>query len=139
MAPSPGYGYYPLVAALWLIGAIGVSWLIVANTEAAFTPTAANTVTWRTPPPVGKPAPPITGATPCEELQDRSSCLDPVLYALDNALPGALATGQAAMWTANGAEGVNVWIPYTLGGLKIASWIFVALLLAGVTGLLRKT
>jgi hypothetical protein len=61
------------------------------------------------------------------------------LYAFDNALPGTLATGQAAQWTANGAQGWNMWIPYTLGGLKIASWILVALLLAGVTGLLRKT
>ena len=42
-------------------------------------------------------------------------------------------------WTANGAKGWNTWIPYTLGGLKITSWILVALLLAGVTGLLRKT
>jgi hypothetical protein len=60
------------------------------------------------------------------------------LYAFDNALPGE-SIGQAAQWTANGAQGVNSWIPYTLGGLKIASWILVALLLAGVTGLLRKT
>jgi hypothetical protein len=65
--------------------------------------------------------------------------LNPVLYAFDNALPGTLATGQAAQWTANGAQGPNVWVPYVLGFLKIASWIFVALLLAGVTGLLRKT
>jgi len=36
------HGYYPLIAALWLVGAIFVSWLIIANTQAAFTPTAAN-------------------------------------------------------------------------------------------------
>jgi hypothetical protein len=53
--------------------------------------------------------------------------------------PRRPATGQAAQWTANGAQGKYVWVPYTLGGLKIASWILVGLLLAGVTGLLRKT
>ena len=134
-----GHGYYPLIAAVWLILAIVASGIIVATNPAVFTPTATNKAAWKTPPPVGQPAPPITGATPCEDLQDRSSCLNPVLYAFDNALPGTLATGQAAQWTANGAQGWNTWIPYTLGGLKIASWILVALLLAGVTGLLRKT
>jgi hypothetical protein len=134
-----GHGYYPLIAAVWLILAIVASGIIVAANPAVFTPTAANKAAWKAPPPIGQSAPPITGATPCVELQDRSSCLNPVLYAFDNALPGTLATGQAAQWTANGAQGWNTWIPYTLGGLKIASWILVALLLAGVTGLLRKT
>jgi hypothetical protein len=134
-----GHGYYPLIAAVWLILAIVASGIIVTANAGIFTPTATNKAAWKTPPPAGQPAPPITGATPCQDLQDRSSCLNPVLYAFDNALPGTLATGQAAQWTANGAQGWNTWIPYTLGGLKIASWILVALLLAGVTGLLRKT
>jgi hypothetical protein len=134
-----GHGYYPLIAAVWLILAIAASGIIVATNAAVVTPTAANKAAWKTPPPAGQPAPPITGATSCDELQDRSTCLNPVLYAFDNALPGTLATGQAAQWTANGARGANAWIPYALGGLKIASWILVALLLAGVTGLLRKT
>jgi hypothetical protein len=38
-----------------------------------------------------------------------------------NALPGALATRQAAQWTANGARGFDNWIPYTRGGLMPAS------------------
>ena len=134
-----GHGYYPLIAAGWLLLAIVASGMIVATNEGVFTPTATNKAGWKTPPPTGQQAPPITGATPCAELQDRSSCLNPVLYAFDNALPGTLATGQAAQWTANGASDWDMWIPYTLGGLKITSWIFVALLLAGVTGLLRKT
>jgi hypothetical protein len=134
-----GHGYYPLIAAVWLIIAIVLSGIIVNTNAAVFTPTAANKAAWKTPPPVDQPAAPITGATPCDELQDRSSCLNPVLYAFDNALPGTLATGQAAQWTANGTQGSNTWIPYTLGALKLFSWILVALLLAGVTGLLRKT
>jgi hypothetical protein len=134
-----GHGYYPLIAAVWLILAIVFSGIIVAANPAVFTPTATNKAAWKTLPPASQPAPPITGAAPCVALQDRSNCLNPVLYAFDNALPGTLATGQAAQWTANGAQGWNMWIPYTLGGLKIVSWILVAFLLAGVTGLLRKT
>jgi hypothetical protein len=133
-----GHGYSPLRAAGWLILAIVVSGIIVAANAAAFTPAATNAAS-KTLPPAGQPARPINGATPCAQLPDRSSCLDPVLYAFDNALPGMLATGQAAQWTANGARGWNAWIPYALGGLKIASWILAVLLAAGVTGLLRKT
>jgi hypothetical protein len=134
-----GHGYYPLIAALWLILVIVASALIVHTNAVVFTPTVTNKAAWKTLPPLNQPTPPITGATLCRDLQDRSSCLNPVLYAFDNALPGTLATGQAAQWTAYGAQGWNMWVPYTLGGLKIASWILVALLLAGVTGLLRRT
>jgi hypothetical protein len=134
-----GHGYYPLIAAVWLIIAIVTSGIIVYTNAGVLTPTAANKAAWKTPPPVRQPATPITGATPCDDLQDRSTCLRPFLYGFDNALPGTLATGQAAQWTANGAQGFDNWIPWTLGGLKIASWILVALLLAGITGLLRKT
>jgi hypothetical protein len=81
---------------------------------------------------------PITGAAPCDQLKDRSTCLNPVLWSFDNVLPGTLATGQGALWTPNGAEGWNPWVPYVLGALKISSWILVALLLAGVTGLIRR-
>jgi len=83
--------------------------------------------------------PQITGATPCRLLKEPSTCLHPVLWSFDNVLPGTLATGQAALWTPNGAQGWNQWVPFALGLLKLSSWILVALLLAGVTGLLRKT
>jgi hypothetical protein len=92
-----GHGYNPLLAAAWLLLAIVASGIIVAANAAVFTPTAANKVAWKTPPPVEQPAPPITGATPCDELQDRSTCLRPFFYGFDNALPGPLATGQAAL------------------------------------------
>jgi hypothetical protein len=81
----------------------------------------------------------VAASTPCDQLTDPSTCLNPVLWSFDNVLPGALATGQAGLWTPNGAQGWNQWVPYTLGVLKLFSWILVALLLAGVTGLLRKT
>jgi hypothetical protein len=135
-----GHGYYPLRAALWLAGAILLSWIIVATQADVFTPTAANKgAIWSTPLAHGQPVPPVTGAASCADLQDQSSCLRPPFYALENALPGTLVTGQAAQWTAITAQGFNIWIPWALVLLKIFSWILVALLLAGVTGLLRKT
>jgi hypothetical protein len=134
-----GHGYYPLRAALWLIIAVLVTIGIVTTHRADFAPTAANTAAWKLSLPASQSAQPITGATPCEQLKDPSTCLDPILWSFDNALPGTLATGQAALWTPNAAEGPNQWLPYALGALKLSGWIFVAMLLAGITGLLRKT
>jgi hypothetical protein len=134
-----GHGYYPLVAAFWLIIAVLVSITIVANHRDDFAPTATNRAAWKPDVPAGQSAQPITGAAPCDQLKDTSTCLNPVLWSFDNVLPGTLATGQAALWTPNAAQGWNQWVPYTLGALKLFSWILVALLLAGVTGLLRKT
>jgi hypothetical protein len=37
-----GHGYYPLIAAVWLILAIAASGIIVANHQGVFTPTATN-------------------------------------------------------------------------------------------------
>ena len=102
-----GHGNHPLAAAVWLIAAVVASGLIVATHEGASPQPPQNRAAWKTPPSPGQLAPPITGATPCDELQDRSSCLNPVLYAFDTALPGTLAAGQAAQWTANGARGSN--------------------------------
>ena len=134
-----GHGYYPLVAAVWLILAVLVTIGIVATHNEDFAPTATNRAAWKPDVPASKSAQPITGATPCDQLKDPSTCLNPVLWSFDNVLPGTLATGQAGLWTPNGAQGWNQWVPYTLGALKLFSWILVALLLAGVTGLLRKT
>jgi hypothetical protein len=53
--------------------------------------------------------------------------------------PAPSPLDKGAQWTANGAQGSTAWIPYKLGGLKLASWILVVRLLAGVTGLVRKT
>jgi hypothetical protein len=134
-----GHGYYPLVAAFWLILAVLVTVGIVATHSEDFAPTATNRAAWKPDVPPSQSAQPITGATPCDQLKDPSTCLNPVLWSFDNVLPGTLATGQAGLWTPNGAQGWNQWVPYTLGALKLFSWILVALLLAGVTGLLRKT
>jgi hypothetical protein len=46
-----GHGYYPLIAAVWLILAIVASGIIVAANQGVFTPTTTNKAAWKTPPP----------------------------------------------------------------------------------------
>ncbi|WP_158253026.1 hypothetical protein [Cryobacterium sp. Y62] len=55
------------------------------------------------------------------------------MFALDTALPSA-TTGQSAAWQITG----NTWFAILFAAIKGISWILTALLLAGVTGLLRK-
>ena len=50
-----GHGYYPLIAAVWLILAIVASGLIVATKASAFTPTVTSKAARKTPPPAGQP------------------------------------------------------------------------------------
>ena len=60
---------------------------------------------------------------------------------LDDRLRGSHMTMKALISSAADSERRprQEWVSYTLGALKLFSWILVALLLAGVTGLLRKT
>ena len=141
-----GYGYYPLLAAVWLLLALGTTTALTEAHREAFTPTmpaaaALPTAPTSTPGPPAAPtvtpgAPPasITGDTPCRQLAPTYPCLQPGLYALDTELPAAPG-GQSSAWrvTAGG------WLPWALTGLRAFAWIMTVLLLAGVTGLLRKT
>ncbi|TQC47384.1 hypothetical protein EEB14_20730 [Rhodococcus sp. WS4] len=133
-----GHGYYPLLAAGWLlvVFALGVG-LVIANRD-HFVPsdlkaatTAANTYseTSRTRPPSV-----ITADTPCE-LYPEYPCFQSFNYALDNVVPAAGA--QKVDWTISTAA--PLWLTFGMSILRIVAWIFTAILLAGVTGLLRKT
>jgi hypothetical protein len=73
-----------------------------------------------------------TAATACSELEPGYPCFSPMQYAVGVALPVADLTRSAA-WQPVG------WAYYVMGGLRRLSWALTALLLAGVTGLLRKT
>lgn len=123
-----GYGYYPLIVLAWLailwFGAFTLS-LTQAN---AFTPTdrAATTLEQNN----GKEPLKVTGATAPPESYLKFS---PALFATDIAIPAA-ATGQEAAWHITG----NTWLPAIFACFKGAGWIFTALLLAGITGILRK-
>lgn len=80
------------------------------------------------------PSSSITGATSPSELASNYPPFSPPLYALDSALPSTTG-GQTGAWRLTSTG----WIPVVLNILKIIAWISSALLLAGVTGLLRKT
>jgi len=139
-----GYGYYPLTAAIWLFAAFVIASAVIAThtkTFVATNPLAAaaaiadssrgTTTSAARASPGGLTT--VTGATACASLADRYPCLRPLLFSLDVVLPPTVSAGQAAAWrpTAN-------WMAYLLTSLKASGWILTALLLAGVTGLLRK-
>jgi len=127
-----GYGYLPLLAGAWLLAAILGTFLITSTQANSFlpsNPTALQSALPKTP-----AASSVTGATPCNALRGSYPCLRPLLYSLDVVLPPTVSTGQSTAW-----RPTKDWIAYTLTGLKAFGWLLTALLLAGVTGLLRKT
>ena len=138
-----GHGYYPLLAAVWLALALTATGILTATHLAAFSPTMPTAATPTSPPTsssAAPAAPAITGATPCHQRHIPAQvaatypCLNPALYALDAGLPTATG-GTASAWRPT----TNGWLPLTLTLLRTFTWITTALLLAGVTGLLRKT
>lgn len=151
-----GYGYRPLLAGAWLIAALLTAFIITSTNRDAFEPSnstqaQAALVAGTDPAPAaagtpGGPGPTAarsgggelrgtlpTGTTRCEDLAGYP-CLRPGLYALETVLPPTVTTGQGTSWRPATAR-----IAYTLTFLKAFGWLLTALLLAGVTGLLRKT
>ena len=144
-----GYGYLPLLAGGWLIAALLTAWLISSTHRAAFLPNnpaaLQSALASRAPASSTNPqglsssasplaAISVTGATSCRELHGAYPCLRPLLYSLEVVLPPTVTTGQSTAW-----RPTQDWIAYTLIGLKTFGWLLTALLIAGVTGLLRKT
>jgi len=145
-----GYGYLPLLAGAWLLAALLCACLITSTQTSSFLPgnpaalqsaLAASSAASNTNQPgraaslPGTPAASsVTGATPCSQLRGNYPCLRPLLYSLDVVLPPAVSTGQSTAW-----RPTKDWIAYTLTGLKTFGWLLTALLIAGVTGLLRKS
>jgi hypothetical protein len=79
--------------------------------------------------PIPDPLPGRLPAAWCTDGWD-VPCLNPPVYALATAFPAAAAT-QA--WTPP-----DGWPTVVFYVLRLAAWVFTALLLAGVTGLLRR-
>jgi len=145
-----GYGYLPLLAGAWLLAALLCAYLITSTQTSSFLPgnpaalqsaLAASSAASNTNQPGRAAAPPgtpaassVTGATPCGQLRGNYPCLRPLLYSLDVVLPPTVSTGQNTAW-----RPTQDWIAYALTGLKTFGWLLTALLIAGVTGLLRKT
>jgi hypothetical protein len=133
-----GYGYYPLAAGAWLVAALVAAFLVTVTHTSTFVPNLPSQASVPvTPLSSSSTAPPpaaVSGATDCDALAGRYPCLRPSLYALDVVLPPTVTTGQNVAWR----PGVD-WIAYLLTFLRTLGWLLTALLIAGVTGLLRKT
>ncbi|MEV6274832.1 hypothetical protein [Nocardia sp. NPDC051832] len=133
-----GHGYYPLLAAVWLAGALLLGVLITAGNTEHFTPTdrvtanrAATTYADETHTPAPKS---ITAADSCTRYPDYP-CFNAFNYALAGVVPAATGVTKAD-WTISSTAPTALTL--SIPGLRILAWIFTAILLAGVTGLLRK-
>ena len=125
-----GYGYYPLRAAIWLVVALLLTWGLTAthqhafgpsNPTAAARPTPATGSTAAAPPPASAGASTITGATPCQQLASNYPCFNPLIYALDSALPSATG-GQASAWRVT----TNTTLALALNTPKTLAWATTA-------------
>ncbi|MBP1054453.1 hypothetical protein J6397_30375 [Rhodococcus qingshengii] len=134
-----GHGYYPLLAAIWLVGVLALGFLIVDNNSEHFTPTdktaARKAVATHAAESYTTTPDPITASDSCALYPDYP-CFNSLNYALAGVVPAATGVLKAD-WTIS--SNAPVVLAFGLPVLRILAWIFAAILLAGVTGLLRKT
>jgi hypothetical protein len=140
---TTGHGYYPLAAVVWLVVIFGLAWGLAAINADQFTTTstpvisadleeraeAATATGAEEDPPIPDPPPGRVLAAWCTDAWN-VTCLDPAVYALTTAFPAAATTQPWAP-----PDGPLTVVFYVL---RLAAWVFTALLLAGVTGLLRR-
>ncbi|WP_327100270.1 hypothetical protein OIE68_16765 [Nocardia vinacea] len=133
-----GHGYYPLLAALWLAGALLLGTFIADHNTEHFVPTdrtaankaAAVQATETSTPQLQS----ITAAESCARYPDYP-CFNAFSYALAGVVPAATGATKAD-WTISSTAPTALTL--SIPALRILGWIFTAVLLAGVTGLLRK-
>ena len=137
-----GNGYYPLLAAVWLVLVVLAGLVIVANIREDIVPvraqdakTAVESHAARTRATASQWLP-VTAETPCEAHPDYP-CMNSFAFAVNSilTLAGGAATGSDWVVAPDATAVLTVGLPM----LKLASWALAALLLTGVTGLLRKT
>ncbi|WP_214514800.1 hypothetical protein [Rhodococcus sp. WY5] len=131
-----GHGYYPLLAALWLLLVLAGGITLIDMNRQHFVPNtigAATTIT--TSAAEGPTDTTITGADDCS-THPKYPCLDSFTYALTGVIPAAAGITRPD-WAVSSTAPVTVKLG--LPALRILAWIFTAILLAGVTGLLRKS
>jgi hypothetical protein len=135
-----GNGYYPLRTILWLPIVVTIAWVIVALNREDIVPahaTEAVTAVKDHAAHTGTTAdrwPPFTAETPCE-VHPGYPCMNSFTFAVNSVLPPAGSTNGD--WVV--APGAALFLILGLPALKLFSWAPAALLLAGVTGLLRTT
>ncbi len=136
---TTGHGYYaaPLTVG-WLLGIFLVAWAVTGLNAGAFTtgttPTIRQAIVAEHQANGITTPPPVPGRVPARDWNETWDApeFQPWTYALATAVP-TTSSAASQPWTP-GAGGVGV----VLAALRAASWIFTALFLAGITGLLRK-
>jgi hypothetical protein len=138
---SVGNGYYPLLAILWLPVVVAIAWGIVSHNREDIVPahaTEAVTAVKDHAAHTGTTADrwlPVTAETPCEVLHPGYPCMSSFTFAVNSVLPPAGSTN--GNWVV--APNAKLVLVLGLPALTLLSWALAALLLAGVTGLLRET
>ncbi|MCT7293898.1 hypothetical protein NVV99_23620 [Rhodococcus sp. PAE-6] len=139
---SAGHGYHPLRAAWLLLAALMAGFLLVEMNREHFVPTSlseattvADTVSGEAAPAEVEQSRTITGADDCA-IHPQYPCLDAFSYALTGVLPAATGITRPDWAISTDAP---LWLKAGIPALRILAWIFAAILLAGVTGLLRKS
>jgi hypothetical protein len=128
---TTGHGYYPLIALVWLTAMFIGAFAITATHHDDFTtPTTAQVaklLSAETHAPIG---PGRVTANNCHNPAWDTPCLNDLVFATSVTLSPVV--GPQAWSPPDG------WVGIALVTLRVFAWIFVALLLAGLTGLLRK-
>ena len=136
---TTGHGYYAAPLTLgWLLAIFLTAWAIAASHPDDFTTatTAAirqDVVDQQKAAGVASP-PPVPGRVPASAWNDAwdTPQFQPWTYALSTAVP-TTSSATSQPWTPR-----TGWLSAVLAVLRALSWIFTALFLAGITGLLRK-
>lgn len=137
---TAGHGYYPLLAGGWLIVAVVLGTILISYNRADFVPTDRNAArsaatTYALNNPDMEPPAVVTAQLDCAYYPEYP-CLNRAVYSLTSVVPVALGNPKAD-WAPRSEA--SLLITWGLLLLRILSWIFTAILLAGVTGLLKKS
>jgi uncharacterized protein YjbI with pentapeptide repeats len=125
-----GYGYYPLLVLLWLAVLWGLVYVLASTQAANFSPSDTRAATKVVIVDGVEKHLRVDGTHPAP---DNYPAFSPELFAIDTALP-PVPTGQSQAWRVT----ENTWLPLLFAAIKSAGWALSALLIAGVTGFLRK-
>ena len=136
-----GNGYYPLLAILWLVVVVAIGCAIATINREDIVPVRAQEATAAVKTQAAETGAkpdawlPVTAETPCEAHPDYP-CTNSFAFTVNSILPPASAT-NGSDWVV--APDATIVLTVGMPMLKLASWALAALLLTGVTGLLRKT
>lgn len=145
-----GNGYYPLVALIWMMATLLATVCLVTVNREDIAPTDSDNariavlkhfgITPQSSGPVlvaqqqqADRFLPVTAETPCEVHPDYP-CMDSLTFAINTVVPPASAVNRDWAVAPDATLALTALLPL----LKLISWALAALLLAGVTGLLRK-